>query len=143
MSRLIWVLCLFLVGCGHRTTVSSPSTPDPKDTMPATERVRRAVPVLNRTLTQNDLNQVRTFMENIRAEKGSYPKSVAEMPDLARDAPKLANAVTTGELVIVGGTNGVLAYEAAAMQERGSVVTTDGVQMMTADELKQKLGQSR
>ena len=38
---------------------------------------------------------------------------------------------------------GVLAYEAAAMQERGSVVTTDGVQMMTTDELKRKLGQSR
>jgi hypothetical protein len=82
-------------------------------------------------------------MENVRAEKGSYPKSISDMPDLARDAPKLANAVNTGELVIKGGENGVLAYEAAAMEERGSVVTTDGVQVMTADELKQKLGQSR
>ena len=143
MSRVLLVACLFAFGCGHRTTVSSPSTPDPKDTMPATERVRRAVPVLNRTLTQNDLNQLRTFMENVRAEKGSYPKSIAEMPDLARDAPKLANAVNTGELVIKGGDNGVLAYEAAAMEDRGSVVTTDGVQMMSADELKRKLGQSR
>jgi hypothetical protein len=143
MSRLLIIVCLFLIGCGQRTSVTIPAKSDPKDTMPATERVRRAVPVLNRTLTQNDLNQLRTFMENARAEKGSYPKSLADMPDLARDAPKLANAVYTGELVISGGTNGVLAYEAAAIQERGSVVTSDGVQMMTADELKQKLGQSR
>jgi len=143
MSRVLLVACLFALGCGHRTTVSPPASTDPKDTMPATERVRRAVPVLNRTLTQNDLNQLRTFMENVRAEKGSYPKSIAEMPDLARDAPKLANAVNTGERVIKGGENGVLAYEPAAIEERGSVVTTDGVQVMTAEELKQKLGQSR
>ena len=143
MSRLLLIGCLFALGCGHRTTVSSAASSDPKDTMPATERVRRAVPVLNRTLTQNDPNQLRTFMENIKAEKGSYPKSLSDMPDLARDAPKLANAVNTGELVIAGGESGVLAYEAAAMQERGSVVTSDGVQMMTADELKRKLGQSR
>ena len=143
MSRIVLIACLFALGCGHRTTVSLPAKSDPKDDMPATERVRRAVPVLNRTLTQNDLNQLRTFMEQIRSEKGSYPKSLSDMPDLARDAPKLVNAVNSGELVISGGNNGVLAYEAAAMQERGSVVTTDGVQMMTADELKQKLGQSR
>jgi hypothetical protein len=143
MSRVLLVACLFALGCGHRTSGSVAAKPDPKDTMPATERVRRAVPVLNRTLTQNDLNQLRTFMENVRAEKGSYPRSISDMPDLARDAPKLANAVNTGELVIKGGENGVLAYEAAAMEERGSVVTTDGVQVMTADELKQKLGQSR
>src|SRR5436190_20005145 len=115
MSRVLVVMCLFALGCGHRTTVSSPASTDPKDTLPATERVRRAVPVLNRTLTQNDLNQLRTFMEQIRSEKGSYPKSLSDMPDLARDAPKLINAVNSGELVISGGNNGVLAYEAAAM----------------------------
>ena len=27
MSRLLLVVCLFALGCGHRTTVSGPSSP--------------------------------------------------------------------------------------------------------------------
>jgi hypothetical protein len=146
VTRTLLLACLLVLplalGC-RRGVSSTPAKVDPKEEMRATERVRRAVPVLNRTLTQNDLNQIRTFMEQARSEKGSYPKSLADLPGLDRDAPKLANAIKSGELVIAGGNNGVLAYEAAALEDRGSVVTTDGVQTMTADELKQKLGQPR
>src|SRR2546425_2618996 len=108
MSRLLLIGCLFALGCGHRTTVSSAASSDPKDTMPATERVRRAVPVLNRTLTQNDLNQLRTFMDAAKGEKGYNPKSLADMPDLPRAAPHIAKAIESGEFVLAGGMGDVL-----------------------------------
>jgi hypothetical protein len=41
---------------------------------------------------------------------------------------------------LAGGTGGVLAYEKAALTDRGNVLTTNGVQVMTADELKKLLG---
>ena len=48
--------------------------------------------------------------------------------------------VESGELVLAGNVGGVLAYEKAALEDRGSVLTTNGVQTMTADELKKLLG---
>jgi hypothetical protein len=113
--------------------------------MRATERVRRAVPVLNRTLTQNDLSQLHNYMNQYHAAHDKYPKSLAEMAELSleRDAPHIAKAIQSGEFVLAGGAGGVLGYEKAALEERGSVITTSGIVVMTADELKPKLGQPR
>jgi hypothetical protein len=60
--------------------------------------------------------------------------------DVPRDLPKVAQAVESGDLVLTGGTNGILAYEAVTLEDKGNVVTTSGVQQMTADELRKKLG---
>jgi hypothetical protein len=149
MTRTL-LLSLFIVplalGC-HRvhTTSSAATTASGRDTdnLTGAQRVQHAVPVLNRTVTQNDLQQLQTFMEQAKAEKGSYPTSLADLPSLQRDAPKLYKAIQDGELVLVGGSSGVLAYEKAAMEDRGSVVTTSGIQVMTAGELQQKLKSGR
>jgi hypothetical protein len=143
MLRRIVLAALLLValGCGP-AVVTAPPKADPRDTMPATERVRKAVPVLNRTLTQNDLNQLLNYMNQYNATHGRYPKNMAELDELSvsRDLPPVAKAVQSGELIFAGGAGGVLAYEKAALEDRGHVVTTSGVQTMTAAELKQKLG---
>jgi hypothetical protein len=149
MTRTLFLALLAAVplalGCATRptATVTTPKKGADDDKMTAAQRVQRAVPVLNRTVTQNDLNQLRTFMENAKAEKGSYPRSLDDLPGLAKDAPNLANAIKSGELVLAGGQNDILAYEAAALDDRGSVVTAQGVTTMTADELKAKLKSGR
>ena len=145
MSRLLLILCLLALGCGSRTTVSVPAKADPKDEMTGAQRVRGAVPVLARTLTQNDLNQLYNYLTQFHATHGKYPNSLAEMAELSieRDAPHIATALQGGDYVLTGGTGGVLVYEKAALDGGGgSVVTTSGVVRMTSADLREKL-QSR
>jgi hypothetical protein len=103
---------------------------------------KKKIPVLARTLTQQDLDQLAKYMTIYQTDHGKYPTSLNDLQEVGvqRDLPKVAQAVQSGELVLAGGTGGVLAYEAAALQDRGSVLTTNGIQVMTADELKKLLG---
>src|SRR2546421_241145 len=138
---LLLALCLLAPGSHRAGTASVPAKADPKDELTAAQRARKAVPVLNRTLTQNDLNQLLNYMNQYHAAHGKYPKSLAEMAELSveRDAPHIAKAIQSGEFVLAGGAGGVLAYEKATLDDRGSVIATSGVQTMTAAELREKL----
>jgi hypothetical protein len=113
---------------------ATPSTPE--------QMAKKKIPVLARTLTQQDLDQLYKYMTQYQAEHGKYPATMNDLNELgvSRDLPNVAKAVQNGELVLAGGANGVLAYEAAALKDRGSVLTTNGIQVMTADELKKLVG---
>jgi hypothetical protein len=129
--------CPVALGCAR---TADTATANPNDKLTPEQRVTRVVPALQRTVTQNDFNQLKLFVEQARAETGNYPKSLAELPGLQRDLPNLFNAIQNGDVVLAGGRGGVLAYEKSALAERGSVLTTQGIQMMTADELRPLLG---
>jgi hypothetical protein len=128
-----------LAGC-NRTKVDYAPTKAPNENLTAQQRVVAATPVLRRSVTANDLNQLKIFMEQARTETGKYPRSLADLPGLQRDAPNIHKLIQDGDLVLAGDVNGVLAYEKAALEVRGSVLTTEGVQALEPAELKRKLG---
>jgi hypothetical protein len=137
-----------VVGCHRGQNANAPAPPNEqpgagtnKNPTPA-QRAARSVPVLARTLSQQELDQLYKYMNQYHAEHGKYPSSMAELNELnvGRDLPKVAQAVESGDLVLVGGKGGILAYEKAAFDERGNVLTTDGVQIMTGTDLRKKLG---
>jgi hypothetical protein len=128
--------CPLTLGCMRTAPAPANSNPIPTPQ----QAVTRAVPALQRTVTQNDLNQLKLMLEQARAESGNYPKTLAELPGLGRDLPVLAKAIEDGEVVLAGGQGGVLAYEKSALTDRGSVLTTQGIQMMSANELRPLLG---
>jgi hypothetical protein len=103
---------------------------------------RKKLPVLNRTLSQQELDQLYKYMNQYNAEHGRFPKTMAELDELSvsRDLPKVGEAVKNGDLVLAGGTGGILAYEKDALDKPGNVLTTDGVRQMNPGELRQKLG---
>ena len=141
MTRILpLVMSLLVLGCQRGGGSSAPPAKAADGNLTPAQQVARNVPVLQRTVTQNDLSNLRNYLETARAETGSYPKAVSELSGLQRDLPKLYKAIQDGEIVLAGGKGDVLAYEKAALTDRGSVLTTAGVQVMTADELKQKLG---
>lgn len=132
------------IGC-HRGKTNVPTvaeSTDSRDTRTPAQRAIGRIPVAKRTLTQVDLNQLLNYMNQYHASHNRYPSTMAEMDELSvsRDLPKVARAVQDGELILAGGKGGVLAYEAAALEDRGNVVTTNGIQMMNADELRKLLG---
>ncbi|HEX4588525.1 MAG TPA: hypothetical protein VH120_01260, partial [Gemmataceae bacterium] len=112
---LVTVGCIVLTaGCHHKTTTSSgAAAPSP---LTPEQMARKKIPVLNRTLTQQELDQLYKYMNQYHAEHGRFPKSMSELDELSvsRDLPKVAEAVKNGDLVLVGGANGILAYEKAA-----------------------------
>jgi hypothetical protein len=125
------------VGC-HRATTTTPPVPAPSPLTPEQMAIKK-IPVLARTINQQDLQQLYTFVNQYHAQNDKYPATFQEL-GIDRDLPKVAQAIKSGELVFIGGASGILAYEAVALTDRGSVLTTNGVQVMTSDELKKALG---
>src|SRR5437588_2354855 len=138
----ITICCIALsTGCQRANVASSSAGSGPSQLTPQ-EMAKKKIPILARTLNQQDLDQLYKYMNQYHAEHGRFPKTMSELDELSvsRDMAKVAAAVNSGELVLVGGAGGILAYEKAALEERGNVLTTNGVQVMTADELRPKLG---
>jgi ABC-type glycerol-3-phosphate transport system substrate-binding protein len=140
MRRIsLLILCVAAtIGC-HRATNSSTATSSALTPLTPEQMAKKKIPVLARTIGQQELDQLYKFVNQFHAEHGKYPTTFQEL-GIDRDLPKVSQAVQSGELVYVGGTGGVLAYEKAALTDRGNVLTTNGVQVMTADELKKLLG---
>ncbi|MFO0808280.1 MAG: hypothetical protein U0746_06630 [Gemmataceae bacterium] len=144
VTVLIWFLVLgswFLQGCNRRE-ITAPPTKTPNDNLTGQQRVAQAMPVLGRAISQNDLNQLKAFIVNAQAETGKYARSLADLPGIERDAPNLAAFIKDGDIVLAGGKGGVLAYDKRALEDRGMVATTAGVQTMTKDELERALSGS-
>src|SRR5262245_2197214 len=110
--------CTLALGCSRTPTANAPSNAN----LTPEQRVTHAVPALQRTVNQNDLNQLKLLIQNAHAESGKYPKTLAELPGLDRDLPAMAKAIQDGEVVLAGGQGGVLAYEKSALTDRGSVL---------------------
>jgi hypothetical protein len=127
------------LGCHRALPASTATAPPPASNLTPAQIAARKVPVLNRTIGQQELDQLYKFVNQFHAEHNKYPATFQEL-GIDRDLPKVAQAVQSGELVYVGGAGGVLAYEKIALTDRGSVLTTNGVQTMTADELNKLLG---
>jgi hypothetical protein len=143
-ARLICGLALILsAGCTRKTTPSAapaPAAQGPEN--PAVMAARRNAPVLDRALTSNDLNSLKQFMDNHRATTGKYPANANELKQaFGNEGQKLYQLVADGVLVMTWNTGeqGVLAYDKRAKESDGMVLTTSGVQRMTAAELNQAL----
>jgi hypothetical protein len=146
---LILTLCAPLaLGCRRGTGQSAPA-PGPRSNVgaqapenPAVMAARRNAPVLDRALTGNDLNSLKQFMDQYRVVSGHYPRNLNELKEaFGNEGQKLFQLVSDNEIVMTWhtGEQGVLAYAKGAQEAGGMVLTVNGVQRMTADELKQAL----
>jgi hypothetical protein len=141
-SRLTLALIL-LAGCGHKNAPEprpDPAAQAPEN--PAVMAARRNAPVLDRTMTGNDLDELKKYFDIHRAGTGHWPKNLDEFKQEAgRDAPKLVKLVEDGDIVVNwnAGDQGVIAYGKGAKEQGGMVLTNSGIQRMTADELRQAL----
>ena len=134
------ILFAALAGC-NRTKVDYVPAKTPNENLTAQQRVVAATPVLGRTVSANDLDQLNKFLEMARSESGKRPRSLAELPGLQRDAPNIYKLIQDGDLVLTGNAEGVLAYAKSALEKPGPVLIAEGVNpRMEPDELKRKLG---
>jgi hypothetical protein len=106
----------------------------------AVQNVRAAV---QRTVTTNDLAQIRIFIENASLASGSMPSVNDTYDALKKEAPKIAQLIDEKVLTLnpAKTREQVWAYETAAYTNGGLVLTSSGVERMDASVLKQKLQQ--
>jgi hypothetical protein len=114
----------------------------PNDNLTGAQRVQQSkiLPAPGRAVWYNDLDNLRKYITQYQIESNRYPTKLEEMPDVARDLPRIAEAIRQGELILAGGKGGVLAYEKDAETVGGRVMTNQGIQNMTASDLRQLLG---
>lgn len=102
-------------------------------------QVRKAA---KRAATQNELNQIRLFIENASGASGQMPTPQVTLAALEQEAPPIAAAVKEGVIVLhpARTREDVWAYEAAALEQGGQVVTGGGIERMDAATLKARIG---
>jgi hypothetical protein len=135
----IALLCAVLAGCGKPSGKPAPSGAEhgAPTVGGAAQAVRGAV---NRTVTLNELNNLRLFIDTASNASGKMPTK-DQIMQAAKEDPKLHEMLTAGAIVLTGTTQreGVWAYVAEAMTSGGYAVLNTGVEKLTAAELKQRL----
>jgi hypothetical protein len=88
------------------------------------------------------LNQIRLFIENASGASGQMPDPKLTLAALQQEAPKIAEAVKEGIIVIYNARTreDIWAYEAVALEQGGQVVTSSGIERMDAATLRSRLG---
>lgn len=121
-------------------TPSTPVNPPPQSSTSGNQTPRSAA---QRTVTMNDLTQIRIYIENASAASGSMPSVNETYAALKREAPRIAELIDTRVITLNPARNReqVWAYETAAYQVGGLVVTSSGVERMSAEQLQQRLKQ--
>jgi hypothetical protein len=146
MSRLLLVALILTVGAGCRKAKQSAPPADPNaptgTVLGASHAVRKAV---ERTVTLNELNNLRLFIDTASGASGRMPTPDEIKAAAQKEDRKLHEFLADGTIVLTGTTSreGVWAYVAEAMKTNGYVVTATGIERMDAAQLKARLQQSR
>lgn len=106
----------------------------------AVQAVRGAA---RRAVTMNDLQQIRIFIENASLASGQMPSINDTYAALKREAPNIAALIDDRTLTLhpARTREEVWAYETAALQNGGLMLTGQGVERVDAATLRQRLGQ--
>jgi hypothetical protein len=96
-----------------------------------------------RVVALAEMKDIHIFMENASVVDGKMPKPSAVYEALvAAGAKKAAEHVRLGSIVLTGATQreSIWAYDYAALTNGGYAISQNGVEMLSAAELKQRLG---
>jgi hypothetical protein len=97
---------------------------------------------VGKPVTEADMKEVWIFMENASIVSGKLPPPQLVYAALVKAEAKAAELVKDGSIFFTGATarESVWAFELKAISQGGWVATQNGVENLTAAELKQRLG---
>jgi hypothetical protein len=145
-SIALFAACLvFWTGClkpakqaPTSQTSSAASASSGSPTGGAVQAVRGAV---QRTLTANDLSNLRIFIDNASLASGQMPSRDEILAAAKQGDPKLHALLQDGLIVLTGTRTreGIWAYEKDAPSKGGMVLSSMGVERLTPQELNHRL----
>jgi hypothetical protein len=155
LCALVPVCAALALGCQKKakTTKTTSATnsatnadaPQPQGTnyQPGAGVVHNVAQAAKRLEVKNDLQQMRIFIENASLASGRMPSAQETYQALKKEAPKIAKLIDDKVITLnpARTREEVWAYETAALQSGGQVLTSQGVERMDAQTLKRRLGQ--
>jgi hypothetical protein len=131
---LIGLALAAVAGCGKNS--SAPASP-------ARQAIVEKVPALKRLVTDVELYNLRLNIDATTAG-GNLPSKETILAELRKDDPKSWRGVQEGAIILTGtrSRKGIWAYTAEPQPSTGKhrVVTEEGLESLTPEELKQRLG---
>jgi hypothetical protein len=156
LCALLPVCAVLALGCKKKAKTTTPTTsatnradsatgtPQPQGTnyQPGAGVVHNVAQAAKRLEVKNDLQQMRIFIENASLASGRMPSAQETYQALKKEAPKIAKLIDDRVITLnpARTREEVWAYETAALQSGGQVLTSQGVEQMDAETLKQRLG---
>ena len=119
---------------GNTTGVLQPQSVSPP--------VSPSAPKAGKPVTEADMKEVWIFMENASIVSGKLPPYPLVYSALVKAEAKAAELVKDGSIYLTGATarESIWAFEAKALTQGGWVASQNGVENLTAAELKKRLG---
>jgi hypothetical protein len=134
------------VGCRKAKSTSAPADNTPSN--PA-EAYARKVPVIDRTLSANDLKNLHLFLRSAYDSTGKWPRSLNDVKAAMQqdpDARKLLAKIEDGTYIVIWNPpeGGILAHTGGSDMHGVVTVTTGGeVRNMTAGEFREAMAQQK
>jgi hypothetical protein len=110
---------------------------------PVAPPAAKATPKLGgKPVTEADMKEVWIFIENASAASGRMPQPALVYSALAKAVAQAAGLVKDGSIFLTGATarESVWAFELKALTQGGWVASQNGVENLSAAELKRRLG---
>jgi hypothetical protein len=122
-----------------------PVTGSPKgvlQTRPAAPPTAPSTPKARKPVTEADMKEVWIFIENASGTSGKMPQPALVLAALVKAESKAADLVKDGSIFLTGAAvrESVWAFEWNALTQGGWVASHNGVENLSAAELKRRLG---
>jgi hypothetical protein len=122
-----------------------PLTGPPKGVLqarPAAPPTTSTAPKAGKPVTEADMKEVWIFIENASGATGKMPEPALVLAALIKAESMAAELVKDGSIFITGVKvrESVWAFETRALSQGGWVASQNGVENLTADELRRRLG---
>jgi hypothetical protein len=141
---LLFALMFAVAGCKKRQAAAKGSTTQAPGGggLGVVQQVKGAV---QRTVTAKELDDLRIYIDTASLASGRMPNKETILKEVKTADRKLGQLIEDGAIVLTGATQreGVWAYEKDAPERGGMVLTSTGVERLSADELNQRLGMTR
>lgn len=92
------------------------------------------------TVTMKDMEDIRLFIHDVSAVSGKMPSKQQVLAALTQAGSPAAQLVKSEAIIINPARADIWAYEAKALQQGGWVASSNGVEQLSAAELKRRLG---
>ncbi|VTR94402.1 unnamed protein product [Gemmata massiliana] len=129
-------------GGGGKPPVAGVLQPVPVNPPPIASGGGTPIGAANKIVAMADMREVWVFIENASGASGKMPTAALTYAALREASSPAAALVKDGAIILTGSTSreSVWAFEARAYLNGGLVVSQNGVETLTAAELKTRLG---
>ena len=138
---LLIVVMVSIVGCRPRPGGPTPGGNDPSGGDPVLGAVQGVRAAAKRAVTQAEMHDLHLFIETASLASDRMPAKEFILETMKKENRKLSEMLQDGSIVLTGiqKREGVWAYEKDAPTKGGFILSQNGVERLSAEEVKQRL----